>query len=347
MREIFIVSNDRFYLKKGNYYNSNKNTFTIVDCFKKLKKVHLISRISKKKLKFKSKLNNTQIVDIFKIFKIQNKIRKTKTLIISLTPFNFLVGFILIFLGVKKDNLYLFLRSDGYEEYRIKFGILGYYFYSFMLIFLKKNLTILSCSKSLTGISKPRMVYPSEINDKWLKNRKKQIKTISQNKTINLFYLGRFREEKGYQSLLDLFEQLSIKADLKMIGNDFKYLKKKDYPKNKNLKILGQISSPNELIKHYNNADIFILPSYVEAYPQVILESLSRLKPIVIFNEIKYLKKTFPFGLFNCDRNIDDFEKNLKKIIKDYKKIQKNILKKQVYSKKNYEITMNKIFEIK
>ena len=69
------------------------------------------------------------------------------------------------------------------------------------------------------------MVYPSEINDKWLKNRKKQIKTISQNKTINLFYLGRFREEKGYQSLLDLFEQLSIKADLKMIGNDFKYLK--------------------------------------------------------------------------------------------------------------------------
>ena len=64
-----------------------------------------------------------------------------------------------------------------------------------------------------------------------------------------------------------------------------------------------------KLIKFYNDTDIFILPSYVEAYPQVILESLSRLKPIIVFNEIKYLKKTFSFGLVNCERNINDFEK--------------------------------------
>ena len=75
------------------------------------------------------------------------------------------------------------------------------------------------------------------------------------------------------------------------------------------------------------------------------MESLSRLKPIVIFNDIKYLKKTFSFGLINCERNVNDFEKTLKNIIRDYNKIQKNILKKEVYLLKNFEAKMKKIFD--
>ena len=54
MNEIFIISNDRFYFKKKDFFNSNKNTFAIINSFKKLKKVYLIARISKQKLIFKS-----------------------------------------------------------------------------------------------------------------------------------------------------------------------------------------------------------------------------------------------------------------------------------------------------
>ena len=241
--------------------------------------------------------------------------------------------------------MYLFLRSDGYEEYKIKLGIVGYFFYGLMLGILKKRLNILSCSKSLTGIDNPKLVFPSEITNKWLSNRKKQLKKTIKNKKVKLLYLGRFRKEKGYESLINLFNELKIKADLTMVGNDFKYLKKNQYPKNRNIKIYGQVSSTQELIKFYNDTDIFILPSYVEAYPQVILESLSRLKPIIVFNEIKYLKKTFSFGLVSCERNINDFEKTLKKTIHDYNKIQREILKKEVYSLKNFELNMKKIFK--
>ena len=147
-----------------------------------------------------------------------------------------------------------------------------------MVIFLwinvrfKKRLNILSCSKSLTGIDNPKLVFPSEITNKWLNNRKKQLKKKIKNKKVKLLYLGRFRKEKGYESLINLFNELNIKADLTMVGNDFKYLKKNQYPKNKNIKIYGQVSSTQKLIKFYNDSDIFILPSYVEAYPQVILE---------------------------------------------------------------------------
>ena len=345
MSKIFIVSNDRFYLEKKNFFNSNKNTFTIINCFKKFKKIYLIARKSKKKLRFKEKLSNIKIINILSLFKKKFEIKNTKILIISLSPYNFLISCLLLILGVNKKNIFLFLRSDGHEEYRVKLGMIGYYFYGIMLGILRKKLNILSCSKSLTGVLKPELVFPSEVTNVWLKNRKKQLKKITTKKKINLLYIGRFRKEKGYANLIHLFKSLSIKAELVMIGNDFKYLKKNDYPRNKNIKIFGQISSTKELIKYYNQSDVFILPSYIEAYPQVILESLSRLKPIVVFNDIKYLKKTFPFGLINCKRNVEDLEKTLKRLIKDYHKIQTSILKREVYSLKNFELKMKKIFE--
>ena len=345
MSEVFIVSNDRFYKEKNNFYNSNKNTFTIINCFRKFKKVNLIGRNSKEKLRFKEKFYNTKITNISNLFEKKKEIKSKKILIISLSPYNFFISCLLLILGANKKNMYLFLRSDGYEEYKIKLGIVGYFFYGLMLGILKKRLNILSCSKSLTGITNPKLVFPSEITNKWLNNRKKQLKKKIKNKKVKLLYLGRFRKEKGYESLINLFNELNIKADLTMVGNDFKYLKKNQYPKNKNIKIYGQVSSTQKLIKFYNDSDIFILPSYVEAYPQVILESLSRLKPIIVFNELEYLKKTFSFGLINCERNINDFEKTLKKIINDYNKIQREILKKEVYSLKNFELKMKKIFK--
>ena len=343
MSEIFIVSNDRFFLDKKNFFNSNKNTFTIINCFKKLRKVYLIARKSAIRLKFKNKINNIELLDLFGLFKILNLVKQRKIIVVSLTPYNFLISFIMILLGIKKKNIFLFLRSDGFIEYKIKFGLIGYLVYGVMFNLLKKNITILSCSNSLTGVNKPKLIFPSEITNSWLQNRKKNQKVIFKNKTINLLYLGRFRKEKGYESLINLVNELKMNVNLKMVGNDFKYLKKAHYPKNKKIKIFGQISSNNKLIKFFDQSDIFILPSYIEAYPQVILESLSRLKPIVIFNEIQYLKKTFPYGLYNCKRNKRDFEKKLKMIIKNYEKIQISILKKKIYTLENFTTQINKI----
>ena len=68
MSEVFIVSNDRFYKEKNNFYNSNKNTFTIINCFRKFKKVNLIGRNSKEKLRFKEKFYNTKITNISNLF---------------------------------------------------------------------------------------------------------------------------------------------------------------------------------------------------------------------------------------------------------------------------------------
>ncbi len=201
----------------------------------------------------------------------------------------------------------------------------------------------MTCSSSLQGIDKSKLVYESPITNKWLNNRKKQLKNLNLNKKIKFLFIGRLRKEKGYNDLIELFSELKIKSSLTIIGNDFKYLKKKNYPKNSDIKIIGQISSENKLIKYYNKSDIFILPSYSEAFPQVILESFSRLKPVIIFNEIRFLKKVFPNGLFNCERKIENLELNIKTIVKNYKNIQLKILKSKIHTLKNFQVKMNKI----
>jgi glycosyltransferase involved in cell wall biosynthesis len=343
MKKVFIVSNDKFYLNKNSFFNSNKNTYTIIKSISRFCKVYLIARKIKFRQKFHMNLNNISLLGIKKLLNKINEIQNSKVLIISLTPFNFLIFLILKILGAKKENFYLFLRSDGFLEYKIKFGKSGYLIYWFMLTFLKNKLNILSCSRSLTGNFKFKLLFPSEINNKWLTKRKIRRKKIT--RKTKLLYMGRFRKEKGYLSLINIFKKMDYKSHLTMIGNDQKYLKKKYYPVNANIRILGQVVSENRLIKYYDECDILILPSYIEAYPQVILESLSRLKPIIIFNEIKYLKKTFKFGLFNCCRDEKNLAQTIKEIMKKYQNIQKKILKEQIFTQKNFFSNMEKIFK--
>lgn len=343
MNKILIVSNDKFYIKNKKFYNSNKNTFTIINSLKKIKKIYLVARKTKLKTAFNKKFNNVNIINLSSLFLKINNFRDTKILVISLTPYNFFVSIMLLILGAKKKNFFLFLRSDGFIEYKVKFGIVGYYLYGLMFYFLKNKLKILSCSKSITGNFRSKLVFPSEISNKWLLNRIARIQN-KKDKLVKLLYVGRFREEKGYLSLIELHRKLSNNLKLIMVGNDEKYLKKKNFPRNKNLKILGQITKEQELIKFYDRCDIMILPSYIEAYPQVILESLSRLKPIIIFNEIKHLKKTFKYGLISCNRDKKSFERTVKKVMQNYSNIQKSIFNERIYTKQSFFIEMEKLF---
>ena len=54
---------------------------------------------------------------------------------------------------------------------------------------------------------------------------------------------------------------------------------------------MGYIASEEKLIKTYDTSNITILPSFTEAHPYVLEESLARKRPIIIFDEISYVKK--------------------------------------------------------
>ena len=145
-KNIFVVSNDKFYVENNNIFNSNINTFTAINCFDQ-SKIYLVARKSKKKLKFKNSIKNIILLSPFDIFrKLKELKEKTKILIISLTPYNFFITILFLIMGINGKNMYL-LRSDGYQEYNIKFSFIGYLFYGLMLNILKRTLIIFSCSK--------------------------------------------------------------------------------------------------------------------------------------------------------------------------------------------------------
>ena len=345
MSKVLIISNDKFFFSKKKYFfNSNKNTFTILNSFKNFKKVYLFCRSTKKKQKFGEKIkSNIEFVKFKHLLNLLNDIKNIKILIISLTPFSFFVSLMCILFGADKKKTFLFLRSDGFLEYKVKFGKVGFFIYGIMFYILKNKTKILSCSKFLTGVTKSKILFPSEIHGEWLNNRKIIKKNINKKK-IKLLYIGRFREEKGYLNLINIFKDLNTNYCLKMVGNDYKYLKKKYYPKNSDIHISGQLTKNKDLIKCYDECDIFILPSYAEAYPQVILESLSRLKPVIVFNDIKFLKKTFSVGVFNSQRNPKGLKKVIENIAINYSKIQNRIFKQKIFTQENFFIEMNKIF---
>ena len=90
------------------------------------------------------------------------------------------------------------------------------------------------------------------------------------------------------------------------------------------------------MINLYDSSRIFILPSYTEGFPKVISESLARLKPIIIFEEIKHILDNRN-GIFICKRNKRNIDKTINYIFKNYKKIQREISKNNFYTKDNFK----------
>ena len=137
--------------------------------------------------------------------------------------------------------------------------------------------------------------------------------------------------EKGIYSLANLIKN-KRGISLTIIGAE----KDTSYRLNQsNLKILPNQNNKLKLIKYYDEHNIFILPSFTEGHPMVLLEALARRRPVIIFEEIKHVigdKK----GIFVAKRNYIHFFGTLNNIKKNYKKIQKDMKKNKLPTNKEF-----------
>ena len=323
MEELYIIVNEKIYNNKNNFFCENKDIQSIVNFLASKYNLFLISRNSKSKNHFKlSGVHKILNFNLLRLFFLGNfNKNKKKILIISITPFNFLI--FILFKLFYECKFYLYLRSNGYEEYEYILGKHFVWIYDIMFRYMTKSSEVITCHRRLYK-KKCHILSPSELTNDWNKRIKKN---YLNNNHITLLYVGRFKVEKGIYSLIDIFSTLPKNIKLTLVGNgDLFQLK------NNNIHILNFTKKENELIDIYDSSNIVILPSYTEAHPKVIDEALSRLKPVIIFNEIKYVING-RIGVFSIKRNSDKLKEMIYHIINNYNQIRANIKKNKLPTK--------------
>ena len=311
MQKLFIISNESIFENEGNFFCDNLDMKITPERLEKDFKVNIFARKSHKKRFHKINLKNIRIFENFLSFTcgIINsfKDREAKYLIISITPYTFLANFVLKMSG-KKTQIYL--RSDGYGEYKAIFGFFGPFFYHIMFSCASLMSDLIACRKSILRGKRGKIIYPSHLNEKWF------LGTQAPNfEKIRLLYVGRIKKEKGIFSLINLIKN-ERDINLTIVGAE-KDSPGFDYP---NVTVCEIENNPENLIKLYDNHNMFILPSYTEGHPMVLLESLARMRPVIIFNEIEYVvgdKK----GIFVSKREVPALRETIDHIKKNYQNI--------------------------
>ncbi len=327
-KKLFIFSNERINSLDGKFYCDNIDLKTTPEGLNKKFDVNLFGRKSNINRSHEIKIKKTKIFNnIFSY--ISSVITSTneedaKYLIISISPYTFIISILLRLFG-KKPIVYL--RSDGFGEYRAIFGKIGPLIYYFMFSITCSISNLISCRDYILKGKKGKIINPSQLDSSWLR----QSKNI-EIKNFKLLYVGRMKIEKGIFSLFNLIKNKKD-ISLTVVGSEKKEVS--NYTSQSNIKILQTQASKLKLIKHYDDHNIFVLPSYTEGHPMVVLEALARRRPVIVFEDIQHIignKK----GIFVSKRNFINFFGTLNSIKKNYKKIQKDMKKNKLPTNKEF-----------
>jgi len=333
-QKLFIISNESISNQNNHFFCDNIDLKTLPEELSQKIDTTLVARTSVKERTKLININNNKIKIFNKIFFYLYFLNKSFDknniyLAVSITPYTFLGCILIYFKGARP---FLYLRSDGFKEYKIIVGFIGHYIYGVMFYFLCKFCNLISCEKSLLRNNKGEIVYPSEIDERWFSNR--LTPNLIKPKVL---YVGRIRIEKGIFSLADIISTSKEKIDFTVATSE-----KYELSPIQNTKILNVKDSVDDLIKAYDECNITILPSFTESYPKVIDESLSRLRPVIIFEEISHIINN-RLGIFICKRSLVELMDTINYVLKNYELIKNKILSNNLNTKKNF---INKFYNI-
>ncbi len=334
--KLFIFSNESISFQDEKYFCDNIDLKSSPEGLNKKFEVNLFGRRSFKRRAHEIKIKKIKIFsNIFSYLSEvirSSKIDGTKYLIISITPYTF---FVCLFLKILGKTPIVYLRSDGYGEYKAILGNLGKFIYHLMFSFISIISKLISCRNYILRGRKGKVVYPSQLDSVWFKKPK-----IQEFKNFKLLYVGRIRVEKGIFSLANLIKN-KRDISLTIVGAE----KNTTYKINQsNINIQLTQSNKARLIKYYDDHNIFILPSFTEGHPMVLLEALARRRPVIIFKDIEHVigeKK----GIFVAKRNFLNFFETLNYIKKNYNKIQKDMMRNKLPTNKEFIEEFSKAIE--
>tara|TARA_Y100000590_G_scaffold469111_1_gene654930 strand:+ start:1957 stop:2982 length:1026 start_codon:yes stop_codon:yes gene_type:complete len=324
-KDLIIINNEKIFTENNDFYCDNLDLKILPEELNNYHKVEYIVRSSNKKKDQKINLQNIKpapnilrfLYFIYKTFKISN----ATYLLISITPYTF---FSFLILSLFRKRIFVYLFSSGHEEYKHILGSWSVWIYHFMYKIVTSNSRVIVCHERLHDKDKSYLVYISRLDENWNDAHKE----ASLNK-IRFLYVGRMSREKGIFDFMKMFNKMDLKAELTIVGNSENH-----NIDNKNIKLMGYVADTQSLINIYDNHNITVLPSFTEATPYVVDESLSRKRPVIIFEDIDYIVRGKK-GIFVSKRSIDSFTETSKYIMENFKEIQREMEKNVLPTKKS------------
>lgn len=160
-------------------------------------------------------------------------------------------------------------------------------------------------------------IFYNAIDENEYDNYKNKLYIEEDNKKIKILFAGRLLVDKGLLLLIEAYKELIIKHDNieLIIAGDGPL--KNEVTKDNTIRYVGELKH-DELMKLYNQADIFINPSYSEGLPTTVLEA-GMMKCAVIATPIGGTIEIIDDkinGLF-CDTKVESIKENLEILIND------------------------------
>jgi len=101
------------------------------------------------------------------------------------------------------------------------------------------------------------------------------------NEKFEIIFVAGIRHLKGIKDLIEAFESLNLNNSLlTIVGNKsdaYDYVEKH---LSENIKYISHVDH-KKLSKLYQNASIFVLPTYIDSFPQVVFEAMSCGTPVI------------------------------------------------------------------
>ncbi len=178
----------------------------------------------------------------------------------------------------------------------------------------------------LEGILRNSHIIPNGINQFWLKNRKM---TSKHHGVRNILFVGVIDERKNLLTLIEACEILNnkgFKVALIVVGDGplLRKMKSKQYVTKINF--LGRITDRQQILIHYRESDILVVPSIIETFGLVYPEAMSQGLP-VIYTKEQGFDGFYPEGYLGYavnPKDPGDIAKKIKLIYADYDRLAKN-----------------------
>ncbi|WP_282163173.1 glycosyltransferase [Ulvibacterium marinum] len=173
--------------------------------------------------------------------------------------------------------------------------------------------------------------------------KKLEIKPMDEN-GFRLITVGRLVKQKGHVRILDALSKLKLPYTYTMIGDGSEKERIMEHAKKLNIQNrIVHIGFTNKVFDHLEESHLFLQGSYVEGFPNALLESCAVGTPVIAYKAPGGIDEIINEGVNGfIAENVNDFTKKITDILNTIDNWKPSVVSQSVYQKYSSESILDK-----